>query len=114
MGYVPKLDNSPLLDAAAADYFTCVIGVVRWCIEIRRIDICTKVSLLSAYLAAPREGHLEAALHVMSYLRGKHNSRLTFYPSYTNADIKNFNDGAGWKELDGSQVDMNCRQLCPA
>ena len=63
--------------------------------------ICTKVSLLLARLAAPREGHLEVALHVMSYLRGKHNSHLTFDPSYTNADIKIFNDDAALKELYG-------------
>ena len=29
-----------------------------------------------------RQGHLEAALHIMGYLKLRHNSRLVFDPSY--------------------------------
>jgi hypothetical protein len=42
--------------------------------EIGRIDIATEVLLLSLHLAYLREGHLNAALHVMGYLRLKYNS----------------------------------------
>jgi hypothetical protein len=35
---------------------------------IGRINIATEVSLLSLHLLYPREGHLDAALHVMGYL----------------------------------------------
>ena len=91
MGYVPELDDSRLLDATSANYFQSLIGVLRWCIEIGRIDLCTEVSLLSAYLAAPREGHLIAALNVMSYLGQKHNTRLTFDPTYPEIDYEVFN-----------------------
>jgi hypothetical protein len=41
-------------------------------VELGRIDIATEVSLLSSHLAYPREGHLDTALHIMSYLRQKH------------------------------------------
>ncbi len=34
----------------------------------------TKISILSSYLAYPREGHLETALHIIRYLKLKHNS----------------------------------------
>jgi len=63
-----------------------LIGVMRWMVELGRIDIATKVSMLSSYLAYPREGHLEAALHIMGYLRLKHNSRLIFDPAYPDID----------------------------
>ena len=51
-------------------------------VEIGRIDIATEVLLLLSHLAYPREGRLEEALHVMAYLRQKHNSRLIFDPTY--------------------------------
>jgi hypothetical protein len=41
---------------------------MRWMVELGRIDIATEVSMLSSYLACPRKGHLENALHVMGYL----------------------------------------------
>jgi hypothetical protein len=34
-------------------------------VELGRVDIATEISPLSSHLAYPREGHLEAALHVM-------------------------------------------------
>ena len=55
-------------------------------IEIGRIDVATEVSMLSSHLAYPREGHLEAALHVMVYLKGRPNSRLAMDPSYPTID----------------------------
>ena len=53
MGYAPELDNSRLLDAKSVNYYQPLIGVIQWCIEIGKIDLCTEVSLLSVYLAAP-------------------------------------------------------------
>ena len=58
----------------------------------------TKVSLLSSYLAYPREGHLDAALHVMSYLGNHHNSRLIFDPTYPDIDYSIFLQ-CEWKEF---------------
>jgi hypothetical protein len=56
-------------------------------VELRRIDIATEVSLLSSHLAYPHEGHLETALHIMPYLRQKHNTRLIFDPTYSKIDM---------------------------
>ena len=44
--------------------------------EFERIDTTTKVSALSSHLALPREGRMEAAVHVMAYVGQKYNSRL--------------------------------------
>ena len=38
----------------------------------------------------PRQGYLEAALHIIGYLKLRHNSRLVFDPSYPNMDHSNF------------------------
>jgi hypothetical protein len=67
--YRPELDQSKELGPDQASYFAGLIGVLRWCIELGRIDIIVEVSLLSHSLACPREGHLQQAFHVFSYLK---------------------------------------------
>ena len=52
-------------------------------VETGYIDIDTKLSLLQLVLAMPRQGHL-AALHVMGYLKLKHNLQVTCDPTYPN------------------------------
>ena len=74
MGYDPELDTSPDLDPYAALYYLTIIGVLRWMIELGRIDIITEVSLLLSHVALPREGHLEAAVHVMTHVGQRYNS----------------------------------------
>ena len=48
--------------------------------ELGWINICTEVYMLSSYSVMPREGHLEATLHVLSFLKSKSNSRLILDP----------------------------------
>ena len=59
-------------------------------IEIGHVDITTKVLLLLSHLAYPQEGHLDTALHVISYLRIPHDTRMIFDPSNPNIDYKSF------------------------
>jgi hypothetical protein len=59
-------------------------------VELGHIDIMTEVSLLSSHLAYPCEVHLETALHIMSYLSQKHNTRLIFDPTYPKIDMVQF------------------------
>ena len=51
-------------------------------VELGQVDVITEVSTLASYLASPREGHLEAAVHLYAYIKGKHNSHLVFDPTY--------------------------------
>jgi hypothetical protein len=99
--YEPELDTSTPLDPETASYYMSLVGILRWTVEIGRIDVATEVSLLSSFMAYPREGHLEALLHIMAYLRDKHNSRMYFDPTYPDIDYEAFNDGADWKEFYG-------------
>jgi hypothetical protein len=66
-------------------------------VELARIVIATEVSMLSSYLACPRKGHLENALHVMGYLRLKHNS---LDPTYSDIDQTAF-PSFEWMEFFG-------------
>ena len=89
-GYEPPLDVSPELDPELSSYYQSLIGMLRWMVEIGRIDINTEVSMLASHLALPREGHLEAVFHIFSYLRAKHNSRLALDPTYPEIDESSF------------------------
>ena len=101
LGYEPSMDVSRLLTPDEASYFQTIIGVMRWMVELGRIDITTEVSQLSSHLAMPREGHLMNALHIMSHLRWKHNSRLVLDPSYPDIDMSVFKSNEDWQAFYG-------------
>ena len=50
-----------------------MIGVLRWIVELGRINIQHEVSLLSQYLVQPREGHLSQTCNIFRYLKGRYN-----------------------------------------
>ena len=77
-GYRPELDITAELDPRRASYYQGLIGVLRWACELGRIDILIDVSLLSSFLAAPREGHLNQLFHIFAYLKKYNRSKLVF------------------------------------
>ena len=79
--YRPELDVTPELDATDAAYFQSLIGVLRWIVELGRVDICLEVSLMSSHLALPREGHLAQLFHMFAYLKKYHNTEMVYDPS---------------------------------
>jgi hypothetical protein len=100
MGYEPELGETPALEPDRASYFQSIMGVMRWMCKIGCINIATEVLLLSLHLAYPQEGHLDAALHVMGYLRLKYNSQLIFDPTYPHIDDSAFQHH-DWEEFYG-------------
>jgi hypothetical protein len=104
-GYKPELDESPELDPTRANFYQSQIGILRWCVELGRIDIITEVSMLSAYLCLPQEGHLEAVFHVFAYLGLHHNARVVFDPTYPDVDMGTFIK-TDWKFMYGDVKEM--------
>ena len=80
-GWKPELDVTPELKDEDASYYQQQIGVLRWMVELGRIDICTEVSMLAAYSASPRQGHLAAVIHLYGYLKKNPRSKMVFDPS---------------------------------
>ena len=101
IGYEPELDVSPLLPPDQASYYNSIVGIMRWMVELGRVDIAVEVSQVSSFLSMPREGRMEAALHIMSYLKHKHNSRLVLDPSYAVIDYGKFKKKEDWTEFYG-------------
>ncbi len=110
--YDPSTDLSGLLDPDCSSSYQRLIGVMRWMVELGHIDITTEVSMLSSYLACPGEGHLENTLHVMGYLRLKHNSRLIFDPTYPDIDLTAF-PSFDWTEFYGNVVEAIPPDISP-
>jgi len=47
---LPEIDVTPALDEERTNRFHQLIGILRWAIELGRIDILTEVSCLSQHL----------------------------------------------------------------
>ena len=89
-GYRPEIDISEELKPDKASYFQSLIGVLRWMVELGRVDICVEVSMLSSHLALPRKGHLEQVLHMFGYLKVHHNAEMVFDSSIPDIEMEPF------------------------
>ena len=76
--YRPELDVSPVLPPKEAAYYMSLIGILRWMVELGRVDICLEVSMMPSHMAMPREGHLDQLFNIFSYLRKYHNTEMVF------------------------------------
>jgi hypothetical protein len=81
-GYRPELDASNYCNCDEGNYYQQKIGVLRWAVELGRIDIAVEVSMLASYSVAPRIGHFDALLHVFAHLNQHTISKLVFDDSY--------------------------------
>jgi hypothetical protein len=107
-GYRPELDTTPELDAKRHNYYQGLIGVLRWMCELGRIDILIDVAMLSRFLAAPREGHLQQAFHIFGYL--KHHSRSTMAFD----DTEPLFDETSFQEVDWSEFYPDAAEPTPS
>ncbi len=102
--YRAECDTSPELDKEKSSRYLQLIGILRWAVELGRIDIHTEVSILSQHQCLPREGHLDAIYRIFAYLkRCKHESRIIFDPTRMNTDENLFHNSAlgreHWKDF---------------
>jgi Reverse transcriptase (RNA-dependent DNA polymerase) len=97
--YRPELDTSRELTAEETTFYQELIGILRWSIELGRIDILLEVSLLSSHLALPRLGHLQVALRVLNYLYYDMSRSLHMDPRYPDIDANRFSSHADWTDF---------------
>ena len=90
--YKPEMDDSPELNSELLSRYRQLIGILRWAVEMGRIDIYVEVAILSQYLASPQEGHLQAAYHIFSYLQRRPVVKMVFDPVDVSLDETAYND----------------------
>lgn len=81
--YRPEIDVSEELNPDGVQRYQELIGILRWAIELGRLDIMTEVSCLSQHMCEPRVGHLDAVYNIFRYLQrnmNKNKGRIGFDP----------------------------------
>ena len=90
-GYRPEMDVKPELKSDGLQYYQELIGILRWYVEIGRLDILLEVSLMSAHLALARKVHLEQVIHIFGYIKSHSKFRIMFDLDEPNIDKKGSN-----------------------
>jgi len=96
-GYKPEIDITPLLQDEMVSRYQNLLGMLRWIVELGRIDILQEVSKLSSYNAAPREGHLLALYRIYSYLNRFPKSKLFYDVGYM--DLESIFEDKDWSDF---------------
>ena len=84
--YRPEIDTSRELEPIEASYYQSLIGILRWIVELGRVDITVEASMMASCMALPREGHLQQLYHIFAYLKAKHNTEMVFDPTEPSID----------------------------
>jgi hypothetical protein len=85
-GYRPEMDATEYCNAELHQFYQQQVGILRWMVELGRINTCTEVSMMAAFSTAPWMGHLKAVIHIFSFLQHHPRSRLVFDDSYVPID----------------------------
>ena len=88
--YRPELETSAELKSDGVQVYQELIGVLRWAVELGRVDILLEVSLMSTYMAMPREGHLNQLYRIFGYLKSHPKRKLAFDPQHPVINEKRF------------------------
>ena len=102
VNYAPELDDTQECSEKHASRYRQIIGILRWAVELGRLDIHFEVAMMSQYQASPREGHLEALYLIVHYLKKNPFKRMIFDPRTQEVDETVFNDTADWTEFYGN------------
>ena len=96
--YRPECELTPECSTDNARLYVSLIGILRWLVELGRVDISCEVSMMSSHTAMLREGHLDHILYMFSYLKQHHRSRLVLDPTYPDIDLDEF-PWYNWKQF---------------
>ena len=88
--YRPELDVSAELKADGVQRYQEMIGILRWAVELGRVDILLETALMSSHLALPRRGQLEQLYHIFGYLKAHPKRKLFLDPQHPKLDERAF------------------------
>ena len=92
--YMPEVNIFPELGKKLHTHFLRLIAILRWSIELGRVDIITEASTLSQHQCSPRVGHLEPDYITFWYfkcaLRKGQETCIIFDPSTPDVDENMF------------------------
>ena len=86
----PELDTSAELKADGVQRYQEMIGILRWAVELGRVDILLETALMSSHLALPRRGQLGQLYHIFGYLKTHPKRKLFLDPQHPKLDERAF------------------------
>ena len=111
--YRPEIDISSELHPTEAAYYQSLIGILRWIVELGRVDITCEVSMMASMMALPRVGHLNQLFHIFAYLKQRHNSEMVFDPTLPDFD-ENLFPKQDWRHTPYSHAKEDLPPKIPA
>ena len=111
--YKPEMDITPLLPIELISKYQSYIGILRWAVELGRIDILYEVMRLSSFNAQPREGHFKAVLRIFSYLKKHLNSRLVLDDKPIMVSPHMFQPDVDWNDFYPDAAEEKCPPHMP-
>jgi len=84
----PELDVSKECNEEEVSQHHQRIGVLRWAVELGRVDIYNEVLMMATHCAMPRKGHLDAVWHMFACLKKHDRSRMVFDSRLPNFAVK--------------------------
>ena len=63
-----------------------MVEVIRWTVELGRVDILLDTALMYTYLALPHRGHIKQAFQIFGYLKVNPKRKLCFDPQNSTID----------------------------
>jgi hypothetical protein len=103
--YKPELDQSQELSSTFISRYLQLNGILRWAVELGRIDIAVETAIMSQYSASPREGHIEAVYHIFAYLAVHPYGKIVFDPTSPMLDEECFQHDVDWKQFYGDIIE---------
>ena len=76
--YLPESDTSNELKSDGTQYYQELIGILRWAVELGRVDILLETALMSTYMAMPCVGHLNQLYRIFGYLKMHPKRKLAY------------------------------------
>lgn len=77
-GYHPEVDITKELDEDDVQFYQSYIGILRWAVELGRVDLAHVAGAMAHFSACPRVGHMVAVLRVFAYCKKHMQSKLVF------------------------------------
>jgi len=110
----PSIVNTSTVESdelANATLYREIVGSLIYIMTGTRPDLCYVVTKLSQYMSKPTKAQLNAAKHVLKYLKGTMMYGLTFKKSNESVQLKGFCDSDWGSSEDRKSISGYCFQL---
>ena len=96
--YHLEIDTSKLLEGDDVTLYQSYIGVLRWAVELQRINIAHATATMAKFMSSPRQGHMVGVLRILAYLHHHIRSKIVTDPLYRDWSHKSWTQ-AKWQDF---------------